>query len=64
MAQAGVDPTKSILKKFVDQNLAEGICVSAKNKDAQWAKDIMTAYTSKEAIANVPASSGFEYAEK
>ena len=64
MAQAGVDPTKNLLKKFVDTNLAEGICVSAKNKNAQWVKDIMTAYTSKGAIANVPASSGFEYAGK
>jgi ABC-type metal ion transport system, periplasmic component/surface antigen len=64
MAEAGVDPTKNLLKKFVDGNLAEGICVLEKNKDAKWAKDIMTAYTSKEAIANVQASSGFEYAGK
>jgi D-methionine transport system substrate-binding protein len=64
MARASVDPTKNLLKKFVDPNLAEGICISAKNKDTKWAKDIMTAYTSKEALANVPASSGFEYAGK
>jgi len=64
MATAGVDPTKNILKKFVDPTLAEGICVMTKNKDTQWAKDIMTAYTSKEATANVPASSGFDYAGK
>lgn len=64
MAEAGVDPTKNLLKKFVDEGLAEGICVLAKNKDTKWTKDIMAAYTSKEAIANVPASSGFEYAGK
>lgn len=64
MAEAGVDPTKNLLKKFVDEDLAEGICVLSKNKDTKWAKDIMAAYTSKEAIANVPASSGFEYAGK
>jgi D-methionine transport system substrate-binding protein len=64
MAEAGVDPTKNLLKKFVDTDLALGICVSAKNKDTQWAKDIMTAYTSKEAINNVSASSGFEYVGK
>ncbi|WP_042331150.1 MetQ/NlpA family ABC transporter substrate-binding protein [Desulfosporosinus orientis] len=64
MAEAGVDPTKHLLKKFVDQDLTQGICVLAQNKDTKWAKDIMTAYTSKEAIANVPASSGFEYAGK
>lgn len=64
MAEAGVDPTKNLLKKFVDKDLTEGICVLAKNKDAKWVKDIMTAYTSKEATANVPVSSGFEYAGK
>lgn len=64
MAEAGVNPTKNLLKKFVDQNLALGICVLSKNKDTKWAKDIMKAYTSKEATANVPASSGFEYAGK
>lgn len=64
MATAGVDPTKNLLKKFVDDKLPLGMCVLAKNKDAKWAKDIMTAYTSKEAIDYVPASSGFEYVGK
>lgn len=63
MAEAGVDPTKNLIKKFVDSNLAEGICVMEKNKDAEWVKDIMKAYTSDEAKANVPASSGFEPVE-
>ena len=64
MAEAGVDPTKNLLKKFVNTNLALGMSVMEKNKDAKWVKDIMSAYTSKESIANVPASSGFEYAGK
>lgn len=64
MAEAGVDPTKNLLKKFVDPNLALGMSVMEKDKDAKWVKDIMTAYTSKDSIANVPASSGFEYAVK
>lgn len=61
MAMAGVDPTKHILKKFIDNELALGMSILQKNKDAKWVKDIMTAYTSKEAIESVPASSGFEY---
>lgn len=61
MATAGVDPTKHLLKKFVDNNLALGISILPKNKDAKWVKDMMTAYTSKEAIDSVPASSGFDY---
>lgn len=64
MAEAGVDPTKNILKKFVDNNLVLGMCVLSKNKNAKWAKDIMTAYTSKGAIANVKPSSGFVYVGK
>lgn len=62
MAEAGVDPTKNILMKFVDSKYTQGICVLAENADKQWVKDIMEAYTSEEAIKNVPASSGFEYA--
>lgn len=64
MAEAGVDPTQNILKKFVDSKYTEGICVMASNVEEQWVKDIMKAYTSKEAILNVPASSGFEYTGK
>lgn len=60
MAEAGVDPTQHCLKKFVDNKLAEGICVLGKNKDTKWAKDMMEAYSSSAARANVPASTGFE----
>lgn len=63
MAEAGVDPTQHLLKKFVNNDLAEGICVMKANKDADWVKDMMDAYTSDAARANVPASSGFEPAE-
>lgn len=63
MAEAGVDPTEHLLKKFVNNDLAEGICVMKANKDADWVKDMMDAYTSDAARANVPASSGFEPAE-
>lgn len=64
MAEAGVDPTQNILKKFVDSKYTQGICVMASNAEEQWVQDIMKAYTSEEAIANVPASSGFEYSGK
>ncbi len=64
MAESGVDPTKNMLKKFVNKDLSLGICVMAKNKDAKWVKDIMTAYTSDETLAKVPGSSGFVYAGK
>lgn len=63
MAEAGVDPTKHLLKKFVNEDLALGMCVDGKNKDADWVKDIMEAYTSDEARANVPAETGFETVE-
>lgn len=61
MAEAGVDPTKHLLKKFVDNDLAEGMCVLKKNKDEQWVKDLMEAYTSKDAQDYVKPSTGFEY---
>ncbi|UEL49121.1 MetQ/NlpA family ABC transporter substrate-binding protein [Terrisporobacter hibernicus] len=64
MAEAGVDPTKNILKKFVDSKYTEGICVTEENVNTQWAKDIIAAYTSDEAVEKVPASSGFDYAGK
>lgn len=63
MAEAGVDPTENLLQKFVHEDLAIGMCVDGKNKDAEWVQDLMEAYTSDEARANVPASSGFEPAE-
>lgn len=63
MAEAGVDPTENLIQKFVDNSLAEGICVMKENENADWVKDIMKAYTSSEAKANVPASSGFEPVE-
>lgn len=63
MAEAGVDPTEHLLKKFVNNDLAQGICVMKANKDADWVKDMMDAYASDAAKANVPASSGFEPAE-
>lgn len=63
MAEAGIDPTQHLLKKFVDNELAEGMCVMKENQDAEWVKDIMTAYTSDAAKANVPATTGFEPAE-
>lgn len=63
MAEAGVDPTENLIKKFVNTDLAEGICVLKKNENEDWVKDIMEAYSSENAKANVPASSGFEPAE-
>lgn len=64
MAEAGIDPTEHLLMKFVDNELAEGMCVMEENQDAEWVKDLMTAYTSDAAKENVPASTGFEPAEE
>ena len=64
MAEAGIDPTEHLLKKFVDNELAEGMCVMEENQDAEWVKDLITAYTSDAAKENVPASTGFEPAEE
>lgn len=63
MATAGVDPTEHCLYKESNDEYAEGISVLAENADTQWAKDLITAYSSEEARANVPASSGFEPVE-
>lgn len=60
MAEAGIDPTKNLLQKFVDEDLAIGMCVMEKNKDSKWTADLMEAYTSENARKNVPAASGFE----
>ena len=60
MASAGVDPTEHLLEKFVDDSLALGMCIMAENKDTQWAKDIMEAYTSDKAKEAVDPSTGFE----
>jgi D-methionine transport system substrate-binding protein len=63
MAEAGIDPTKNLLKKFVDPELALGISVIKENKDKQWVNDIMKAYSSEVAKSKVPKESGFEAAE-
>ncbi len=60
MASSGIDPTEHLLKKFVDESLAHGMCILPDNKDAQWVEDLMKAYMSDEAKAAVPASAGFE----
>ena len=60
MASSGVDPTQHLLKKFSDDTLALGMCVMPENQDAQWVKDLMAAYTSDEAKAAVPETTGFE----
>lgn len=60
MASAGVDPTEHLLKSFVDESLAHGMCILPGNKDTQWAKDLMKAYTSDKAKASIPESAGFE----
>lgn len=60
MSSFGVDPTEHLLKSFMDDSLALGMCVANENKDAQWAKDIMTAYTSEDAKKVVDPATGFE----
>lgn len=60
MAAAGVDPTEHLLKAFVDDSLAHGMCILPENAETQWAKDLMEAYTSDEAKAYIPESAGFE----
>lgn len=60
MASSGIDPTEHLLMKFQETELIHGMCVLPENKDAQWVKDLMSAYTSDKAKAAVPASAGFE----
>ena len=60
MVDVGVDPTQHLLEKFSDESYALGICIMPENAETQWAKDIMTAYTSDKAKAAVQPSSGFE----
>lgn len=59
MAASGVDPTKHLLYRFDDETLAHGMCVTAENKDADWVKDLMKAYTSDSAKKHIPESAGF-----
>lgn len=63
LAKSGVDPTQNLLKKYVDNTLAEGIAVLKVNENTKWAQDIIKAYSSAESMAKVPASTGFEPAE-
>lgn len=60
IAELGVDPTKNLLQTFVDDSLALGMCVMPENADTQWAKDIMTAYTSESAKEYVKPETGFD----
>lgn len=60
MASYGVDPTQHLLKKFLQKELAHGMCVLAENKDADWVKDLMKAYTSDSAKEYVTPDKGFE----
>lgn len=46
MANAGLDPTKNQLYYIDHSAEALGVCVRAEDKDTQWAKDLVTAYTS------------------
>ena len=59
MAASGVDPTKHLLTRFSEKENALGMCVMAKNKDAKWAKDIMTAYQDKVSTDYVKPETGF-----
>ena len=59
MAASGVDPTKNLIQRFDEADLIHGMCILPENKDAQWVKDLMAAYTSDAAKANVPESAGF-----
>lgn len=60
MASFDVDPTENLLQSFVDDSLALGMCIMPENADAQWAKDIMKAYTSDKAKEYVKPATGFE----
>lgn len=43
-----IDPSKSLLSEDVSKELQLQVVVDEKNKDSQWAKDIVEAYKSKE----------------
>ncbi len=46
MAEAGLDPTQNQIYYIDHSSEALGVCVNAKDQDTQWAKDLVTAYTS------------------
>ena len=53
MAEFGLDPTVNQLYYISHETEALGVCVNAENADTQWAKDLITAYTSDSAKAYV-----------
>ena len=59
MAADGIDPTENLIMRFDEEDLIHGMCILPENKDAQWVQDLMAAYTSDAAKANVPESAGF-----
>ena len=46
MSEAGLDPTQNQIYYIDHSSEALGVCVNAKDQDTQWAKDLVTAYTS------------------
>jgi D-methionine transport system substrate-binding protein len=59
MAAIGVDPTAHLIAFYSEAENALGMCIMPENRDTQWAKDIMTAYTADESVARVKPASGF-----
>lgn len=53
MAEFGLDPTANRLYYIGHESEALGVCVNAENTDTQWAKDLVTAYSSDSAKAYV-----------
>lgn len=62
MASYDVDPTQHLLQRFNEDGRTHGMCVMPENKDTQWAKDLMAAYTSESAREYVTPDKGFEAA--
>lgn len=54
----GLDPMENIIYyvDYIDNAL--GICVAAENAETQWAKDLVTAYTSTEAKEYIKENNG------
>lgn len=58
VAEFGLDPTENQLYYVDYLDNALGVCVAAENADTQWAKDLVTAYTSDEAKEYIRENNG------
>lgn len=60
---AGIDPSTALFNENLTENFWLQVVVDEKNKDAQWAKDIVDAYKSEEFLTWLEENNGPKYNE-